>query len=780
MTQFAVLAIMLGTASATPPSGASLRRYALLVGANDGGQGRPKLRYADSDAEAMERVLRELGGVLASDSVLLLDPDRATFRMALDRLRIQVAGGHLPGVATEVLVYYSGHSDFEGLLLKGEHLSYQELRHDLDGFRADVRIAILDSCASGELTRAKGGVARPAFLIDSANQVQGHAFLTSSSADEASQESDGLRASFFTHALLSGLRGGADATGDGRVTLNEAYQFAFQETLARTERTEGGAQHPAYDIQLAGSGDVIMTDLRGTSAVLRIARDLAGRLFVRDAADHLVVELAKTAGHPIELALEPGAYQVTLDRGGNLFEAHVVLSEGRRTDLDEPLFVAIPGASTVRRGTLPPRQYRQVPINVSLWPGFADSNGPGDTLDHLSLAVFSRTSRLEGFSLSLAGSWVNEDAVGLRLAEGFNFEAGRLVGGDLALITNIAKGEVLGAQVAGILNLAGHVKGLQVAEGLNWITGDLEGLQLAGLANIDRGTVRGIQIGELNWSHTFIGSQIGVAANIGTGVGRGVQVSGFNWTGNLEGLQLGIANVATEDLRGVQLAEGLNWSTGTLAGLQLGGWGNVALGKASGLQLGLVNVGGDVQGAQVGLVNIAHDVTGAQVGLVNVSNAVDAPLGIVNAVLQGQFHPEVWAGDASPLNVGLKLGSRRVYSLLSFGYDPLSSQPFFIGAAAIGVHFPLRRFWLDADLGLGFERIVSAPTGPANLLPKVRATFGYQFAPHLSVFLGLALDCLVQPPESRSPNVGYGLEYDASSALTQVHVWPGPYLGVQF
>ena len=44
---------------------------------------------------------------------------------------------------------------------------------------------------------------------------------------EAAQESDRICASYFTHYLVSGFRGAADLSGDGKVTLNEAYQFAF-------------------------------------------------------------------------------------------------------------------------------------------------------------------------------------------------------------------------------------------------------------------------------------------------------------------------------------------------------------------------------------------------------------------------------------------------------------------------------------------------------------------------------------------------------------------------
>ena len=77
------------------------------------------------------------------------------------------------------------------------------------------------------------------------SDTRGYAFLTltSSSAEETAQESDRLKGSFFTHYLVSGMRGAADVSRDGKVTLNEAYQFAFHETLAQTVDTRSGAQH---------------------------------------------------------------------------------------------------------------------------------------------------------------------------------------------------------------------------------------------------------------------------------------------------------------------------------------------------------------------------------------------------------------------------------------------------------------------------------------------------------------------------------------------------------
>ena len=90
------------------------------------------------------------------------------------------------------------------------------------------------------------------------------------------QESDRIAASFFTYYLVSGLRGAADSNRDRRVTLQEAFQFASQETLARTERTQGGPQHAAYEFDLTGTGDMVVTDVRTTQAGLVLTPELTG------------------------------------------------------------------------------------------------------------------------------------------------------------------------------------------------------------------------------------------------------------------------------------------------------------------------------------------------------------------------------------------------------------------------------------------------------------------------------------------------------------------------
>ena len=289
-----------------------------------------------------------MGGVEEDRRELLDEPDLQQFRDAMEQLGTQVAMSS--GGRVEVVIYYSGHADENGLLLGEDRLSYRDLRRLMDAIDADVRIAVLDACASGAITRIKGGQRREAFLVDVSSDTRGYAFLTSSSAEETAQESDRLQASFFTHYLISGMLGAADVSKDGKVTLSEAYQFAFHETLARTVDTQGGAQHAAYDINLSGTGDVVLTDVRETSAALLLDEHLAGRLYVRNSEHDLVAELFKPEGRTMELGLEPGRYDIHLEREEELLLASAELTDGSQVTVRSDQFEPVPRQPTALRG----------------------------------------------------------------------------------------------------------------------------------------------------------------------------------------------------------------------------------------------------------------------------------------------------------------------------------------------------------------------------------------------------------------------------------------------
>ncbi len=307
-----------------------IHRYAIVVGANDGGPARIRLKYAVSDAGQFMNVLNNLGGVPEENSVLLFDPDVRNFASAFRKIRRKVKERESSSRRIEFFFYFSGHSDEEGILLGREKLSYKKIKKSIEYIPADFRIAILDSCSSGAFTQVKGGRKRPPFLFDESHNMKGNAILTSSSSDEVSQESDRIKGSFFTHYLVTGLRGAADVTQDSRITLNEAYQFAYSETLSRTEKTLSGPQHPNYNIQMTGTGDVILTDIRKGAAKLILSRNLTGKFFINDHEDILVSEFRKAYGRTMSIGLDSGAYSVINQRRDGTYQAKIRLT-GRRS-----------------------------------------------------------------------------------------------------------------------------------------------------------------------------------------------------------------------------------------------------------------------------------------------------------------------------------------------------------------------------------------------------------------------------------------------------------------
>jgi hypothetical protein len=381
------LALLLGGLSsalgaASDQASPETRRLALVVGANHGTPDRVPLRYAVADAERFAQVILRMGGVKVEDCFVLREPTRQSLLEALALIRNRAQALRGTGTRTEVLLYFSGHADEKGLMLGRELLPYRELRQAMGQMTADIGITVLDACASGAITRLKGGQAHPAFLTDASMQVKGYAFLTSSSENEAAQESERLRGSYFTHALLTGMRGAADLSGDGQVTLGEAYQFAFGETLQQTTATQAGAQHPTWDIKMAGTGDVVLTDVRQTSASMIFPSELDGRFFVRNARGHLVAELYKPYGRKVELGVEPGAYEVHFEQERALFATKVTIADGQHRALERRELAATTRQPTRRRGPgddvlVPLRHLGRTQIEMRF--GYSDASTHVDT-----------------------------------------------------------------------------------------------------------------------------------------------------------------------------------------------------------------------------------------------------------------------------------------------------------------------------------------------------------------------------------------------------------------
>lgn len=513
---------------------AALKRYGLFIGANDGGKSRVLLRYAESDARQLAAVIQRTGGLAAEDTILLGNPTKEEIKRGIRSIGASLAAGKSGARRDEFIFYYSGHSDEQGLLLGEERLDYTELKEQLKDVKADVHIAILDSCSSGAFTRLKGGTRRSPFLFDDSTKASGHAFLTSSSENEAAQESDEIGGSFFTHYLIAALSGAADASQDHRVSLNEAYAFASEETLARTEKTLAGPQHPSYDINLTGTGDLVLTDLR--EGVERISLDeaLSGRLFIRDGQGKLVLEMSKTRGKPVSITLPPGRYTLTLDDGMNLKGSTIYLGPGSSTGLSGNDFRGIYREHAVVRGDLIHRNREE---NSDSFQG-ADLN-----------LMSVRSGDMEGIQVGAVGTVTEGSMEGIQAGGIFNIVEGDFSGAQFGGIFNIVEGTAEGPQFGGVFNIVeGFMAGPQFGGVFNIVEGGMDGPQFAGVFNmVEGGLFSGIQVaGTFNSAEEVDGMQAGVVNIAGTI--RGMQIGVVNISEEMDGVPIGLVNIAGNGL----------------------------------------------------------------------------------------------------------------------------------------------------------------------------------------------------------------------------------------
>jgi len=302
------------TLSTSPPPS-----LAVVVGINRGGPGQTELRFAEDDARHMADLLASLGRYEPGKVELLLRPTLDEVRRALSDLALRAAETRRQGAEAQVLFYYSGHARASALNLGEEEFPLADLRAQLLAMPAAVTIVLLDACQSGAISRIKGAEATADFSYNSINRLNtaGIAVMASSSATELSQESESLRSSYFTHHLLVGLRGAGDTDHDGRVTLAEAYRYAYNQTLAATASTAVGSQHATLETGLRGKGEVVLTYPAAASARLDLPSALAGDVLVRlEPAGTVLAEMHKIGGQAIRLALPPGHYVAIVRQKG--------------------------------------------------------------------------------------------------------------------------------------------------------------------------------------------------------------------------------------------------------------------------------------------------------------------------------------------------------------------------------------------------------------------------------------------------------------------------------
>jgi hypothetical protein len=249
-------------------------RWAVVIGVGSyDNKSVPKLRFAESDADAMYRLLTTSAGY-ARENVLLLT-DKAPEKPTLQNLRLAL-GDFLPRKTTRddlVLIYYAGYGapDAEAAgatyliprnvqmdSLRSTAFAMDELPGMLARVPAERVVLLLDTSYSGaaggrtlEPPNARQRKLGEGFL-ERITRTRGRLVITAGRPNEVALESSDLGHGLFTYYLLEGLSGKADSNGDGVVTVSELYPYV-EDQVDRRSRAAGGRQRPLMKGEIEGT-----------------------------------------------------------------------------------------------------------------------------------------------------------------------------------------------------------------------------------------------------------------------------------------------------------------------------------------------------------------------------------------------------------------------------------------------------------------------------------------------------------------------------------------------
>jgi uncharacterized caspase-like protein len=269
-----------GPAASQP---ATREHWAVIVGISTyDNSGIPPARHAVADAEAIYEALVSAG--LEPDNVVLLT-DRTDRKPTLRNI-LWALGTFLARVARKddtVVIYFAGHGGVEAdpRGLERDGLSKYLVPRDADPedlystalpmdrlhtvfsrLEAEHVIVFLDASYSGAADdRTFGAKMVPRGAVDTLflerlTRTKGRAIVAASRPGEVAVALGELGHGLFTHYLLEGLGGAADADGDGTVSLQELYEYVAPR-VTRKARSVGARQHPTMNGELDGTMPLI-------------------------------------------------------------------------------------------------------------------------------------------------------------------------------------------------------------------------------------------------------------------------------------------------------------------------------------------------------------------------------------------------------------------------------------------------------------------------------------------------------------------------------------------
>ena len=231
------------------------QRLALIIGNSVfRDQTLARLLKPDADVGALADVLldKEIGDF--NDVKLLVNMSSTQVRRAISNFYSKKQRDDL------LLLYFSGHGvlddqgrlhlavkDTERALLRATAIPAAFITEEMNNSRSRRQVLILDCCHSGAFARGSKGATGAS--VGTATAFEGTGFgrlvLTATDATQYAWEGDQVigeaENSVFTHYLIQGLKTGqADSDGDGRITVDELYDYVYDQVVQRTPKQTPG------------------------------------------------------------------------------------------------------------------------------------------------------------------------------------------------------------------------------------------------------------------------------------------------------------------------------------------------------------------------------------------------------------------------------------------------------------------------------------------------------------------------------------------------------------
>jgi len=355
------------------------------------------------------------------------------------------------------------------------------------------------------------------------------------------------------------------------------------------------------------------------------------------------------------------------------------------------------------------------------------------------------------YSLNILGGYDGALDKGFELGSLVNANKYYAHGVQIAGLGNYSGKETAGIQLAGLGNYSGNaMQGIQLAGIGNWSNADMQGMQFSGVFNLAGGHSQGLQTaGVLNIS------QKSMQGLFGSGVGN---IAG----GEMQGLLFsGVFNIAKDDMQGIAASGVLNYSK-----------------FFQGISFSTVNVSQEFQGIQIGNVNVAKQGQGIQIGMLNYADEFEGvPIGLISYYGNGRTNFDTWTNETGFSNVGVKLGTKEIYNMISIGYNPFLSRDVWQVGWSIGRLHEYEHHYLYSDFSY-FKINEGGWTKDINSIVKYRLLFGKEFSNGFKIYGGPTLNMLISRIPESDDYTFYRM-FDFSAKGRQYVFWTGLSFGIE-